>query len=211
MDYHTLLIYTVVAFFYVISPGPAVFLALYNGASRGLKAVMVSALGNIIGLFLLSFLSISGLSAILMASSTLFMGVKIVGAAYLIYLGINQLRATGKSSTRDNTKIESSERGLFSYFKEGLIVAATNPKPILFFAALFPQFLDMTQPIPLQFILMTGIFMLFSLLSLTLYGYLAQQAKTLVRHSNIGKWFQRLSGGLFIAMGISLFQVKNAS
>ncbi|MBJ7539406.1 LysE family translocator [Marinomonas transparens] len=212
MNHHTLFIYAAVAFFYIISPGPAVFLALYNGASRGIKAVMVSALGNIIGLFFLSLLSISGLSAILMASSSLFMAVKIIGAAYLIYLGIKQLRATRKPKpAMHSPDTIKSERGLFSYFKEGLIVAVTNPKPILFFAALFPQFLDMTQAILLQFIIMTGIFMLFSFLSLTTYGYLAQQTKTLVRNSNAGKWFQRVSGGLFILMGISLFQVKNAS
>jgi threonine/homoserine/homoserine lactone efflux protein len=88
MNYHTLLIYIFVSFFYIISPGPAVFLAIYNGISKGTKVVMVSALGNIIGLMMLSALSISGLSAILMASATLFTLVKVIGALYLIYLGI---------------------------------------------------------------------------------------------------------------------------
>ena len=88
MNYDTLILFSIVSFFYIISPGPAIFLAIYNGAVNGVKCVFVSALGNILGLLLLSALSISGLSAVLMASSSLFMAVKVVGAFYLIYLGI---------------------------------------------------------------------------------------------------------------------------
>ena len=142
MNIEILLIYMLVAFFYIISPGPAVFLAVYNGALHGIKPVMVSALGNIIGLLLLSVLSISGLSAILLASSTLFMIVKVIGASYLLYLGVRQILFSKKIALNPEEAQATAQRPLISYFKEGLFVAATNPKPILFFAALFPQFLD---------------------------------------------------------------------
>ncbi|WP_435234789.1 LysE family translocator [Psychromonas sp. PT13] len=209
MNYHTLLIYIFVSFFYIISPGPAIFLAIYNGVSKGTKVVMISALGNIIGLMFLSALSISGLSAILMASATLFIVVKVIGAVYLIYLGIRQIRFSKKVCDGTDVQKNIQQRSLTSYFKEGLFVAATNPKPILFFAALFPQFLDVSRPIPLQFIVMTLIFMTFSFLSLSTYGYLAQRAKGLLINAKRAKWFHRLSGGLFIGMGISLLSVKN--
>ncbi len=211
MNTDTLLLFSCVSFFYIISPGPAIFLALYNGAVNGIKCVMVSALGNIIGLLLLSTLSIGGLSAALMASSSLFMAVKIVGALYLIYLGVKQIRAS-QNTKIDPTKVTINQtRPLLSYFQEGLLVAATNPKPIIFFAALFPQFLDTNLPLFSQFSAMTLIFMAFSFLSLSTYGYLGQQAKGVLSSSNKAKWFHRICGGLFIGMGVSLFQVKSAS
>jgi len=88
-------------------------------------------------------------------------------------------------------------------------VAATNPKPILFFVALFPQFLDTTYSIIPQFIIMTAIFMAFSFLSLSCYGYLAQRAKGALSNINNMKWFHRISGGLFVGMGTSVLFIKN--
>ncbi|WP_025562655.1 LysE family translocator [Psychromonas sp. SP041] len=207
MNIDTLIIYVFVAFFYIISPGPAILLAIYNGAVNGSKVVMVSAFGNIIGLMMLSILSISGLSAILLASSTVFLMVKIVGAFYLIYLGFRQLFSKNKSS-KEISGINNN-RSLRSYFKEGFLVAATNPKPILFFVALFPQFLDTTYSIIPQFIIMTAIFMAFSFLSLFCYGYLAQRAKGVLSNINNMKWFHRISGGLFVGMGTSVLFIKN--
>ncbi|RXJ71813.1 lysine transporter LysE [Veronia nyctiphanis] len=211
MNYDTLILFSVVSFFYIISPGPAIFLAIYNGAVNGVKCVSVSALGNILGLLILSALSISGLSAVLMASSSLFMAFKIVGALYLIYLGIKQIRASKEAKIEHPDEIVKSARPLFSYFKEGLLVAVTNPKPIVFFAALFPQFLDTKSPLLMQFSVMTLIFMAFSFLSLSTYGYLGRQAKEFLSGSHQTKWFHRISGGLFVGMGVSLFHVKSAS
>ena len=207
MNIDTLIIYVFVAFFYIISPGPAILLAIYNGAVNGSKVVMVSALGNIIGLMMLSILSISGLSAILLASSTVFLMVKIVGAVYLIYLGFRQLFSS-KKGAKEILGINNNP-SLRSYFKEGFLVAATNPKPILFFVALFPQFLDTTYEIIPQFIIMTAIFMAFSFLSLSCYGYLAQRAKGALSNINNMKWFHRISGGLFVGMGTSVLFIKN--
>ncbi|WP_028023333.1 LysE family translocator [Enterovibrio calviensis] len=211
MSVDILVMYSIVSFFYIISPGPAIFLAMYNGAMNGTHAVMASALGNILGLLLLSTLSISGLSAIVLTSSTLFTALKVVGACYLVFLGIKQLRSSAPLAQPNLEKPDLARRGNASFFKEGLFVAATNPKPILFFAALFPQFLDTTQSIAPQFVVMTLIFMAFSFLSLTTYGYIANKAKGMMTHPDGIRWFTRISGGLFIGMGASLLAVKNQS
>ncbi|SHO57547.1 LysE family translocator [Vibrio quintilis] len=208
MDLHTLGIYFFVSFFYVISPGPAVFLAVYNGAMSGTKTVVASALGNITGLLFLSTLSISGLSAILLASSLLFTTVKLVGAAYLIYLGVKQLRSPGKKSPPAPETVSKTDRRLLSFYREGFLVAATNPKPILFFVALFPQFIDTQQPVTPQFLIMTLMFMLISFTSLSVYGFLASRAGGLLSHAQNLRWFNRISGGLFIGMGTTLLYVK---
>lgn len=211
MSYDTLILYCIVSFFYIISPGPAIFLAIYNGIVNGFRVVVSSALGNIIGLMVLSTLSISGIGAILLASKTLFMFVKILGAGYLIYLGVKQILAAKKSCFDIKDNFTDSARSLFSFFKEGFVVAVTNPKPIVFFAALFPQFLETGRWLVGQFAIMTLIFMLFSLASLSTYGYLAGRAKGFLSTTNNIKWFHRISGGIFVGMGSSLLFVNGVS
>ena len=151
MDIDMLLLYTVVAFFYVISPGPAVFLAISNCLSHNLKAVAYSSTGNIAGLFLLSSVSMLGLGALLMTSASLFLAVKIIGALYLLYLGIKQIRLAGKSKMTADGQQHMPEKSMPKYFQEGFVLASTNPKPILFFTALFPQFLQLDANVSLQF------------------------------------------------------------
>jgi len=208
MNLDVLIVYSLVSFFYVISPGPAVFLALANGMAQDMKVVSISSFGNIVGLFILSSISISGLGAILTTSATLFMMVKIVGAVYLIYLGIKQFRnakAIGMATSNNKT----SRRSNRSYFMESFLIAATNPKPIIFFIALFPQFLNLEAAILPQFLIMTGIFMFFSFFSLCSYGFLSKSAKHLFNNENRMKWFHKITGGIFIGMGVALFQFKS--
>ena len=211
MDIDTLLVYTVVSFFYIISPGPAIFLALANGMGGNLKAVTLSSLGNIVGLFLLSLVSIIGLGALILASSTLFLIVKITGAAYLIYLGIKQFNTSKNLSNTSKAIFETSKKSGASYFLEGFFLAATNPKPILFFISIFPQFLNIELSLVPQFFVLTTIFMCISFSSLFSYGFLAKSTKNLFSNKIGMKWFHRLTGGLFIGMGIGLIQLKNTN
>jgi len=208
MDYHLLFLYSIVAFFYVISPGPAVFLALTNGLVYDMRVVATSSFANILGLFILSAVSISGLGIILLTSATLFMIVKIVGAGYLIYLGIKQFKAASSFKVNQEEVIKL-ERSLKKSFFESFFIAVTNPKPIIFFIALFPQFLNLKGDITTQFFVMTGIFMFFSFFSLLTYGFLAKSAKGLFKKIEFMRWFHRITGGIFIGLGISLLQIKN--
>lgn len=211
MTLDTLVLYTIVSFFYIISPGPAVFLALANGIGGDLRAVILSSLGNMLGLFLLSAISIIGLGALILTSSTLFLMVKIVGATYLMYLGLKQFKTSKAFSDPTKTTIDQTKRTGISFFTEGFVLAATNPKPILFFIAIFPQFLNIKVSLVPQFFALTIIFMSISFLSLFSYGYLAKSAKNLFSNKVGMKWFHRVTGGLFIGMGIGLLQLKNTS
>lgn len=209
MNIDTLLLYTVVSFFYIISPGPAIFLALANGMGGDLKAVILSSLGNIIGLFLLSLVSIIGLGALILTSSTLFLIVKVIGAAYLIYLGIKQFKTSKNISNSSQFIVKKSKKSDTAYFLEGFFLAATNPKPILFFISIFPPFLNIEQSLVPQFFILTTVFMFISFSSLFSYGYLAKSTKSLFSNKLGMKWFHRITGGLFIGMGIGLLQLKN--
>ncbi|MGA1940723.1 LysE family translocator [Arcobacter sp. YIC-310] len=208
MNIETLLVYTTVTFFYVTSPGPAIILAIVNGLRADMKIVMISSLANIIGLFILSTASILGLGVILKTSSTLFMIVKILGALYLIYLGYKFLRNKGGFNISDleDEKIVKSKK---SYFLESFILAVTNPKPILFFTAIFPQFLDLNSSIAPQFFIMTGIFLFISFSSLCTYSYISKKSKAFFKNQRRINIVNKITGGLFIFMGLGLLKMKN--
>lgn len=210
MDSDVLLMYAVVSFFYIISPGPAIFLAISNGITTNMKIVTISSLGNIAGLFLLSVISIFGLGALLSASSTLFFMTKMIGASYLIYLGIKQLRVAKKIKPLPISRKKAIIKNRLNYFYEGFFLAATNPKPILFFTAIFPQFLNLKASIVPQFFIMTITFMIISFVSLFSYGYISKSAKKLFTHQTGMAWFHRITGGLFVGMGFGLLQLKNS-
>lgn len=209
MTLSVLALYLTVSFFYIISPGPAVFLAINNGIRGGVLPLTLSSLGNVIGLFTLSLISILGLGAIVLASATLFLLVKIVGAAYLIYLGFKQFKESQGWAINKQSNINfEHNKSLWNYFSESYLLAATNPKPILFFVAIFPQFLNTEAAIIPQFLILTLSFMLISFCTLFAYGYIGKQARHLLTRQNTMQWFHRITGGLFIGMGIGLMKLK---
>lgn len=210
MNFDVLLMYAIFSFFYIISPGPAIFLAISNGISANMQIVAISSLGNIIALFSLSSISILGLGVLLSASSILFIIVKIIGASYLIYLGVKQFRVATRTRALLKRKKKTSLRNKSDYFYEGFFLAATNPKPILFFTAIFPQFLDLESSLVPQFFIMTITFMALSFISLFSYGYISKSAKNLFTNHTGMAWFHRITGGLFIGMGFGLLQLKSS-
>lgn len=208
MNIDTLLVYLVVTFFYVTSPGPAVVLAIINGLRSNMKTVAISSFANILGLFILSSASILGLGVLLTTSATLFMIVKFIGAFYLVYLGIKFIKNKNVLNIDDinsNEKIKSNK----SYFFESFFLAVTNPKPILFFTAIFPQFLDLSVSILPQFLIMTFAFLFISFFSLCSYAYLAKKSKSYLSDKSRMNWFHKITGGIFISMGIGLLSLKN--
>lgn len=205
------LMFSTVAFLNIISPGPAVLLAVSNGATAGLRTVSISALGNLAGLLVLSSVSMFGLGAVLQASVTLFTIVKLSGAAYLVYLGVKKFKTAPSLLSDESAKQKQSHGSYTEKFREGLMIAITNPKAILFFVALFPLFLDLKTPVLPQFFIMTMTFMGISFLSLISYGFLGNRVRHWFVDAKILKTFHRVTGGMFILLGIGLLQVKNHS
>jgi len=209
MDISTWLLFMAVAIVAVISPGPAILLSISNSIRFGVSKVVLSSFGNICGLLILSTAAIFGLGAILKTSTTLFLMIKLIGAAYLIYLGIRQWRSKTNffaeiNDSNGSEKIKSNKR----FFMEGFLIAMTNPKAILFFTALFPQFINTQQALVSQFLLMTFTFMAISFIALFSYGLLAKRAKRWLSTGQKAKWFNRTLGSLFVIIGLGLLQLK---
>ena len=211
MDITTLLLFIAVGTAAVISPGPAILLAISNSIRYGISKVLLSSIGNISGLFLLSSAAIFGLGAILKTSHNLFLIVKVVGAGYLIYLGIRQWQSkknffTDTTLVPDGQKIKFKTKKMF--FLEGFLIAMTNPKAILFFTALFPQFIKTNTPLAPQFLIMTFTFMAMSFICLMSYGLLASKAKRWFAKGSRTKWFNRTLGSIFVIIGAGVLQLK---
>ena len=208
MSLEIYIMYFFVSFFYIISPGPAIFLAISNGLTKDMKTVAISSFANILGLFLLSLVSITGLGTLLTSSATLFMIIKVIGAFYLLYLGIKQFKSIGDIKFTENNTHQHNKRSSRKFFLESFLLAVTNPKPIIFFIALFPQFLNTTIAIMPQFFILTGTFMFISFFSLLTYGFISKNAKKYLNNKKKMQWFHKLTGGLFIIMGLGLLQLK---
>lgn len=187
-----------------MSPGPAVLLAINNGLSFDHKAVLLSALGNILGLFILSAISMLGVGYVLKASSTFFMILKFTGAAYLIYLGIGQIFYNDTKKVPQKHACKEKTYDNYKIFKKGFLLAISNPKPILFFTAIFPLFMNEHFSIVGQFFIMTFTFMSISLVSLIFYGWISGTAKVWLMNKRNIKMLNRFSGSLFVIMGIGM-------
>lgn len=186
----------------VFTPGPAVMLALHNSTQYGWRRTALSSLGNVSGLLLLSCASAIGLGALLRASATLFLLMKLIGAGYLIYLGVRQWRCRTPLRAKAHETLQKSR--LSSLYREGLLLALTNPKAILFITALFPQFIAHRAPLWPQWLTLTLTFMALSFSALMSYAVAGHLARGSFIAALQTRGFRRGTGGLFVLMGLGL-------
>lgn len=158
--------------------------------------------GNATGLLILSILSVLGLSALVAYSATIFLLVKAVGAAYLVYLGVKLWLkgVSGLTVTESPDELDSA----FVMYRQGLLVAISNPKAIIFTMALFPQFLDTSSPLLEQFSILVTTLIALSVVCLYGCALLVGKAKAkVVSRVNYGL-FGKFAGATFIGLGLSL-------
>jgi homoserine/homoserine lactone efflux protein len=204
---HQWLSFTLIALFVTLTPGPAVILALSNSLALGPVRAMISSLGNALGLVIVASATITGLGALLMASATAFIALKIAGAGYLIYLGIKQWRA--KSSALGIERGVPQSVPAVRLFLRGLSVALTNPKAILFFIAFLPQFIEPGAWHATQAAVLIATFAGCSVAAHIFYVLLAQRLKRYLSSTPRQQAMNRLFGASFIGLGLSLFTLKN--
>jgi threonine/homoserine/homoserine lactone efflux protein len=210
MHFSNWLIFCGVTLLVAFTPGPAVLLAVSNSIAVGPRRAMISSLGNALGLFMVSAAAMAGLGVVLTTSATAFMVLKVAGAAYLVYLGIKQWRNRGSVfSDLAAPGTSTAPRAAWRLFGHGVTVALTNPKGILFFSALFPQFLTQDAPILEQFIVLTATFAAGSVLSHAFYVLLARMLKKQLSDPRRSRLFNRVSGGAFVLLGASLLRLPN--
>jgi len=193
-----------------VTPGQDVFYIVSKGASLGWKNGAVAALGVCTGCFVHVFSAAVGLSAILATSATAFTVVKYVGAAYLVWVGIQMWRADKSDSTVKDEYFRISKRKVFT---QGFLTNALNPKVALFFLAFLPQFVSHDAPSkPLAFLFLGTLFTFNSIFVNLFYAWSAARVSSMIGGGGkYTKWIKRAAGSLFFALGIRLAMADSPS
>ena len=204
MSFEFFLIYSVTVFVASIVPGPSMLLALTHGMKYGAKRTIVSALGNLSVTLLQAAISIAGLGAILLASEGLFNIIKWAGAIYLIYMGVSIWRSPNISVSEKSSSHPPAMASLRKMYLQAAFVTAGNPKAIIFFTAVFPQFIDPNAAYIPQFGMLMGTGGIIAFGCFMIYATGGQKIVTLFSKATVGKYFNKIIGGTFIGAGIGL-------
>lgn len=198
----TLLLFSLVAFVGIATPGPTVLLALTNGSRVGVRAALAGMFGAVLSDFVLIGAVAIGLGALLAASEFWFSVVKWLGTAYLVYLGVRLLRSSGSLRLpADNAELTRPSRR--KLFLRSFLVAVTNPKGYLFFSAFLPQFIVPSEPQWPQYALLAVTFALIDFVVMFAYACAGAQAVRALQARG-ALWLDRISGGALLALAGSL-------
>ena len=191
------------------TPGPAVLFIMTQSTLHGWRKAAFSALGNIMGLFCMGILTVTGLGAILNTSEIVFNAVKYFGAAYLIYLGVRLFFQKGLNFQSTENNPAAAHVPSVKIFFQAFGVAVSNPKAIVFLTALFPQFLNIDAPLIPQFFILIFTLMTLSFSFLMFYALMAHKAKTWFAKSGRVRIVSRTSGAIFVGFGVLLAASSN--
>ena len=199
---HDLWLFVLAGVLLNITPGPDVLYIVGRSATQGWRAGATAALGIGAGTFLHIGAAALGLSAVLTASATAFTVLKIVGAIYLVYVGITMLRAPRLSPSSARVALKGAS--LRAIFMQGMLTNALNPKVAIFFLALLPQFIDANAASkPLAFLFLGAIFNVNG----TLWNLFVAWGAARMSHVLEGRpaaWLSRCIGAFFIYLGVRL-------
>lgn len=191
-----------------LTPGNDTMYIISRSVTQGKRAGIYSALGITSGAVVHTILASLGLTVILMKSVLLFTIIKIIGALYLIYLGVNLLI---NKKTNHEEQIASKYMSNKKIYLQGLITNVTNPKVALFFLAFIPQFISTGNSSPLPFMILGLTFCVTGGLWCVIVALFSSLlTKKLRQSSKIEQILNKLTGIIFIAMGIKLFKTKAA-
>lgn len=199
MALDTWLLFLLTALGISLSPGPNGLLALTHGAMHGSRKTLFTISGGILGFTAVIALCLFGIGTLLKSSLMWLTVLKLIGGAYLIWLGIKLWRSP--AATYENAIVTQDSHG-WPLFREGLLTAATNPKGLLFFSALLPQFIDPHRSLPMQFAVIAATYAVTEFSTEFVLASAAQRVRPWL--ARVGKRFNQVCGGIFVAIGAAL-------
>jgi len=205
---HTWLAFSIAAGIVLVIPGPTILAVISHSLVHGRRAVIPLVIGVTLGDFVAMSLSLLGLGAILNTSATLFSTLRLIGAIYLIYLGVRLWQT--------NQKVYESIplSGIVSnkYVARNLFFTTVlNPKSIAFFIAFLPQFIDPAAPVVPQLLVLGGTFLVLAAVNAALYAFLAGHLRERVQGAETRLWLTRLGGSALIGTGIFTASMRRSA
>lgn len=199
MGWHTWWIFVLMTFLVSATPGPNMLLVMSHGARFGVRAAIWTLSGCMTALIGMVSISAAGVGALLQSFPAVFDALRYLGAAYLAYLGYKLWIAAGlPSHVPQTTSTDLIERSPGSYYRQGLAVAASNPKAIVFSAAFFPQFIHGDRPAALQFAILLLTFTVIEVSWYLIYAMSGLKLSRFLQQAHVLKNFNRVTGGVFV-------------
>lgn len=184
-----------------VTPGMCMTLAMSLGMSVGLRRTLWMMAGELLGVAIVAISSVVGVAVVMLRFPEVFTVLKLVGGVYLLYLGVQLWRSRGKMAVCATSSGEISRKALAS---QGLITAIANPKGWAFFIALLPPFIDPSQPLTMQLVVLVGIILSIEFLSLLLYALGGSSLRKLLQQERHVKTLNRIAGVLMMGVGVWL-------
>ncbi|GAA3068343.1 threonine/homoserine/homoserine lactone efflux protein [Streptomyces olivoverticillatus] len=179
----SILAFAAVSLLVIVIPGPSVLFVIGRALAHGRRAALATVLGNLVGSYVLVIAVAWGLGALVESSAAVFTGVKLAGAAYLVHLGVQAFRHRKEMRAADMGAPVGERRGDLRTIVDGVFVGVTNPKGLVFFAAVLPQFVDHSAGrVPFQMMVLGLVPVAIGLITDTLWGLGASAARS---------WFAR--------------------
>ncbi len=200
MPLDTWKLYTLTVLVFMITPGPSHLLMLSNSASHGFKRSLATAAGDLTANLLQMLAAGLGLAAILATAGGALAIVKWLGVAYLVFLGLRLFLRAGRGA---NGSARFAPASLRTLWLQGFVTSAANPKAVVFFAALFPQFIHRDEPFALQLAALSLTYIVIDGMFLSAYGAGAHWISSRFRGS-ARVWIERAGGSFMIVAAVLL-------
>ncbi|MCW4462540.1 LysE family translocator [Sphingomonas sp. BT-65] len=202
MTLQTWWLYVTAVFLIAATPGPNMLHVMTQSIHHGVRRSAASMAGLMTAVLACLFASAAGLGALLKASPMLFDLLRYAGVAYLVWLGIKAWRAPVGGDANAEKPAPPSLRAMYA---TGLGTGFSNPKLIVFAAALFPQFLDTAKPFAPQLAILVASFIVIEVFWYTVYAFGGRSLAAWLARPNRQRLFNRVTGGIFVAFGAALF------
>ncbi|WP_243977772.1 LysE family translocator [Vibrio natriegens] len=200
----TLLSMFIPTFFFVsITPGMCMTLALTLGMSVGYRRALWMMMGELAGVALVSISAVLGIAAIMLNYPWLFIVLKFIGGAYLLYLGIEMWRSRGKLAINLETQ-SAVPQGNWNLVIQGFVTAIANPKGWAFMISLLPPFIDQNAALAPQLAVLISIILMFEFICMSLYATGGKGLKRVLGHSKNVRLMNRVAGTLMMGVGVWL-------
>lgn len=211
MDLHVWLAFLVASCVIAVSPGSGAVLSMSHGLSYGVRRTTATIVGLQLGLAVILLVAGLGVGAVLTASASAFLVVKVVGACYLLWLGWRQWRAPVAKIEGDATEAAEPDLTAPQRVLRGFLTNVTNPKGIVFMAAVLPQFIQPTRPLWLQLLVLLATTVMVDVTVMHGYAWLAARLQGMLRSVRARRAQNRVFGGVLMAMGAMLFLFKRSA
>ncbi|MEY4099498.1 MAG: hypothetical protein RL300_669 [Pseudomonadota bacterium] len=209
MSLHTWWLFVLMTFVVSATPGPNMLLVLSNSARFGLRAAMPSMVGCMTSLLAMMSISAAGLGAVLQMFPAVFDALRLTGAAYLAYLGIKSWRAPVHDHVLDAPRLLEQAMTTMALFRQGMLVAASNPKAILFAVAFLPQFINPQHAQLPQFGILLATFAVIEVSWYFVYAISGNRLAVYLQRASVMRVFNRVTGGAFVGFAAMMAAVRD--